>query len=193
MHNKLWKKFEQYKVHNHGPIDRACYSMLDKYTIDRGVTLETGAGLSTLFFASRSQKHYAISPTDLVNLDKVAMELGISFDNVKMIQGLSDQILPKFAKIDFDFVFIDGGHEFPVPIIDWHYTYKSLKKGGFVGIDDLQLSCPYLLHKFLIKDKHWKLMEANNKTSVFQKLANYDSFPEGWYGQNLGWDDVKIF
>ena len=117
-HQKLWNSFHNHKVHDHGPIDYACYELLVKY-FKNGTSLETGAGLSTLFFAMRSQNHYSISPTDMTNLNKVAIELGISFSNVKIIKGLSDQILPKLSDLKLDFVFIDGGHEFPIPIIDY--------------------------------------------------------------------------
>lgn len=57
-----------------------------------------------------------------------------------LIAGDSTQSIPLLSKISptplFDFVFIDGGHEEPVPHLDIENFLKLLKPGGYMCVDD---------------------------------------------------------
>jgi predicted O-methyltransferase YrrM len=56
-----------------------------------------------------------------------------------VITGDSTQTIPLLSKISkpiFDFVFIDGGHEHPVPYLDIQNFLDLLKPGGYMCVDD---------------------------------------------------------
>jgi len=194
-YHEALSSFFRHKPHTHGCMDEFVYQMIDKYAPEKGVSLETGAGLTTIFFAERSKSHQAISlfKHDFMNkLDDVAKEIDISLDNVKYTQGPSDKLLPVMGKRKYDFVLVDGGHEFPIPMIDWYYTHRNIKVGGFVMFDDVLLEAVNYTCRFLMADKHWKLMERNQKCAIFKKLSNYNSTLLGWPDQNFVSDWLKV-
>jgi predicted O-methyltransferase YrrM len=57
-----------------------------------------------------------------------------------VLTGDSTQTIPLLQKLSpipmFDFVFIDGGHEHPVPELDIKNFLTLLKPGGFMCVDD---------------------------------------------------------
>jgi predicted O-methyltransferase YrrM len=103
------------------------------------VTLETGAGQTTVVFAIAGTKHTCITPSkyEADRIKQYCQELG-SESNLTFLTESSDMALPRHELIPpkLDFVFIDGAHHFPFPCIDWHYTERKLKVGGILGVDD---------------------------------------------------------
>jgi hypothetical protein len=86
--------------------------------------------------------------------------------------GWSDEVLPRLSGPDLDFVLVDGGHGFPVPIVDWFYAASRLREGGVVVLDDLQLPQVRLgLHEFLSADPRWECIEATPKWGAYRRLS----------------------
>jgi len=138
-------------------------------------TLETGCGLSTLVFALTGCNHIAIVPNQK-HIDEtltVAKKFGVNLDSVTFIQQRSESYLPTLVPTHkFNTILIDGGHAFPIPIIDWYYTQGYLKKMGFLIIDDVHLKSVRILFDFLILQPEWQKVEQHRKTVFFQKIED---------------------
>jgi hypothetical protein len=94
--------------------------------------------------------------------------------NVTFIHESSDVALSSGQDLppELDFVFIDGAHCFPFPIIDYHFTERRLRVGGILGVDDYLMPSVRILHDFLVGENEWELICLQEKTSFFRRSAN---------------------
>src|SRR4030042_738501 len=142
-------------------------------TIHEGsLTLETGAGCSTLVFAIRGAEHIAITPsqTEITLITQYASQKGISLEKVHFVQESSDHFLPHYEAEGLDLVLLDGKHAFPWPILDWFFTADKLRLGGVMVIDDAQMHSVAMLAGFMRVDPGWQLVRNfSNKTLAFRK------------------------
>lgn len=164
---------------------RSCYEYLLRVA-EGAVTLETGLGASTVIFAQRSLSHTCVvhSVEERDRLCAYATERGILLDRVAFEIGSSTDVLPGIDGPATDVLFIDGGHGFPTPIVDWFYAGRHLKVGGVVVIDDIQLPhvANYLV-RFLHADPRWTQASGDsNKWIAFRKNEQM-AFPEEWESQ----------
>jgi len=176
------------KVGVHVPIS---YDLSDQalHLIDQNVnpgshTLETGAGISTILFAIKHAHHTCIVPDgDLADrIREYCQQRSISVERINFHIGKSENILPGLTTGQLDLVLIDGQHAFPAPFIDWYYTALSLKIGGLLLIDDIQLWTGCILKDFLSEEPEWRLIkELSGRTAAFVKEKDYSQ--EKWWGQ----------
>lgn len=97
--------------------------------------------------------------------------------------GPSQDILPRLAPDPLDVVFIDGGHGFPVPILDWYYAGSRIRRGGLVVIDDLDLRSVRLgLLDFLELDPRWEERARKDNWAAWHRLS-HGSLGESWRSQ----------
>jgi predicted O-methyltransferase YrrM len=138
------------------------------------MTLETGAGVSTLVFALKRTQHVAISPhaSEFAALRRYARDHGISLQTTKCVVARSEDYLPSFNGRDLDLVLIDGKHAFPWPVIDWFYTADKLRRGGICVFDDIDLRAVRMLCDFLRSDRGWQTLFFDNRTAAFEKLSD---------------------
>jgi predicted O-methyltransferase YrrM len=66
-------------------------------------------------------------------------------DRHRLLVGDSTQTIPKFAQTcppgtTFDFAFVDGGHDHPVPHLDITNVVPLVRKGGHMFVDDYCLT-----------------------------------------------------
>ena len=110
------------------------------------VTVETGAGYTTVVFAALAKHHYCCTPSQ-AEADKIRAYLariGVHDETLTFLIGGSDHTLPRLESqlgtgAIFDFAYIDGCHGYPFPALDWHYIDKYLKVGGILGMDNVEL------------------------------------------------------
>ncbi len=137
------------------------------------ITLETGAGHTTVVFAIAGTIHTCISTStdDADRIKQYCSKLGVG-NNVTFLTESSDLALPCNESIpsELDFIFIDGEHMFPFPIIDWHYTERKLRVGGIVGVDDFKVPSVRVLYDFLCTEGEWELIEKTSNTAFFRKV-----------------------
>jgi len=120
------------------------------------LTLETGSGLSTVCLAIIGSEHICMSPSQQEH-DRIrhyCRKHQISTERIRFLPMKSHAVLPSLdiGGRKLDFALIDGAHAFPEPILDYYYVNKHLKIGGLLAIDDLDISCIGILHKFLITE-----------------------------------------
>jgi predicted O-methyltransferase YrrM len=148
------------------------------------VTLETGAGVSTITFALGGSRHTTVTPNEpeTVAIREYAASHGISTAGIRFVAEASETFLPRLEDTPLDLVLIDGKHAFPWPIIDWFYTADKLKRDGIVVLDDTQLRSVAMLLDFLDADPAWKPVFKSSKAIGFRKTKDLvHNIP--WYMQ----------
>jgi hypothetical protein len=147
-------------------------------TVEPGdLTLETGAGYSTIVFTRVGAKHTAIIPNAFEGdrIREYCDANGIATRDLEFIFEPSERVLPGLEATPLDFVLIDGSHSFPHTFIDWFYTAHRLKVGGWMLIDDIHLWTGRELRDFLRKDPAWAMEnEFLGRTALFRKVAATD-------------------
>jgi hypothetical protein len=72
-----------------------------------------------------------------------------------------------------DFIFLDGAHSFPYPIIDWHYSIRALKIGGRLLLDDIPIPAVACVYRYMTTDPSWKLINIlDNRAAVFELVSS---------------------
>lgn len=164
----------------------SCYEFLADMTPRDAVTLETGLGMSTVLFSLWSRHHVCVVSSDdeVDRLRRYADEHALDLTSVHFQVGSSDQLLPLLQIEPVDLYFIDGGHGFPQPSIDWYYGSMLLRPGGVVVVDDIQLpSVNDYLVRFLRADDRWHAVGGDGyKWIGFRKEGNF-SVREEWTEQ----------
>lgn len=150
-------------------------------------TLETGAGQTTVAFVIAGTHHVAVTPdaAQAERIEKYLDGLGIERD-LKFVLESSDTALPAGRGIPdrLDFVFIDGAHRFPFPILDWYYTQARVPVGGMLAIDDFIMPSVRILYDFLLSEDDWELVQAFQVTAFFRRVGARENL---W-----DWADQKI-
>jgi hypothetical protein len=138
-------------------------------------TLETGAGQTTVAFAIADARHIAITPDSeqIRRIQSYLAQNGLEM-RVAFMQGSSDTVLASGGDIPerLDFVFIDGAHRFPFPIIDWHYTAARVPVNGIVAVDDCRMPSVRILHDFLAAEDDWELFKLIHVTAFFRRVRD---------------------
>jgi hypothetical protein len=182
---------EQPSLHGEAQLWGLAWAALDyiERTVQPGMaTLETGAGASTMMFASRGAVHEAVTPSadEAERITKECERRGISTEDLTFRIGSSADVLRDWEPRPLDFVLIDGGHAFPYPTLDWWYVQQHVKVGGLVLLDDAYMPPVAAVVDHLRNSQAWKLEAAASfRTAVARKLA--DEIPDGeWKGENVG-------
>ncbi len=137
-------------------------------------TLETGAGTSTIVFASRGAEHEAVTPS-ADEAERIRVECArrsISTERVRFHVGSSHQMLPAWTPRPLDLVLIDGAHGFPYPILDWWWLAPHVRVGGTMLLDDAYMPPVAALVDALRADPAWEILGAvGYRTVIVRKLA----------------------
>ncbi len=164
----------------------SCYEFIASACRPGCRTLETGIGLSTVLFTLISAEHTCIAPFQ-AEADKVFAYLvdhHVPHDHLTIHVQWSEEILPKLEPTPLDLVFVDGGHAYPLPVIDWFYTAPRLVEGGTLVVDDRQLpAVSEGLLQFLDRDPNWRAAAATEKWCAYHR-ATGGEFREGWEEQH---------
>jgi hypothetical protein len=140
-------------------------------------TLETGAGKSTLAFMEAGCEHDTVTPSgsEIANIKAEATRRGLDATTVTFHEGFSQYVLPHLAgHEDIDIAFIDGGHGFPVPGVDWLYIAPRLKVGGRLLVDDVDLWTGAMLVDFLRREPGWRVDAIlRGRSAVITKTAPF--------------------
>jgi hypothetical protein len=154
--------------------DFECYRFIAEHVSEGSVTMETGLGFSTICLALLGCHHTAmfLDAAEEAPLRAWTDERGIDLHRVRFVIGPSDASLRQMPEDPVDLFFIDGGHGYPLPQLDWFYGASRLPKGGVLVLDDLQLWGPRQLDQFLDLDPRWKRLERTLKWSAFRRMVS---------------------
>ncbi len=163
----------------------SCYQLLRAEVGPGSRTLETGLGLSTALFAALGAEHVCVvsRPQEAERLAAYCELKGLPTENLRFEIGFSDEILPSLALGPLDLVLIDGGHGFPVPVIDWHYGARTLRVGGMLVLDDVTLPAVYDLRRILDRDPRWSREHLTDKWAAYRKTGAAEAVEDWWEQQ----------
>jgi predicted O-methyltransferase YrrM len=167
-------------------ISPALCRFLDERLSPHAVTLETGAGLSTIVILRRGvARHISVTPyaAEFDAIRTYCGEVGIATGNCQAITGSSLDWLPSATLPPLDLVLIDGAHAFPAPFVDWCYTAESLKIGGLMVVDDLQLVTARILADFMRADERWDEVRRDHRFAVYRKRVHPLRDERDWLAQ----------
>lgn len=172
--------------HSYG-LSECVLQFLAENTSNGTITLETGAGLSTILFALNGCRHTCIVPdqAQIQRITEFCSRRGIGLSTVTFHSDLSQNVLPRLVGEErVDLGLIDGSHSFPVTFIDFFYIALRLKPGGLLIVDNTNIWTGEILRKFLMAESGWTCVEDFPITSVFRKNAEVDldrSWPDQPY------------
>jgi predicted O-methyltransferase YrrM len=159
---------------------------LDANLAPGGVVLETGAGLSTIVILRRGVAHHiSVTPhaDEFEAIRAYCQGAGIATAAWQPVTGSSLDWLPAATLPALDLVLIDGAHAFPAPFVDWYYTAESLKAGGLVVVDDLQLVTARILADFLRADARWEEVYRDRRFAAYRKRVASIRDDRDWLSQ----------
>lgn len=112
--------------------------LVKQYNVQKGLEIGFNAGMSSSVFLDVGL--HTLTSVDIGWWDYVlkAKRLidGIYPGKHTLIIGDSRVELPKLKGSKFDMVFVDGGHDHPIPYEDIKNSLKLLDKGGLIIVDD---------------------------------------------------------
>ena len=152
--------------------DRDCYEFIAASVAPDARTLETGLGISTVLFLLLGAWHTCVTPflSEASRLRAYCLDRGIPADRLQLIVDYSDNALPGLSG-ERDLVFVDGGHAFPIPMLDWRYAGGRLRRGGLVVVDDMHLPAVGVLCHYLDSDPRWQLRRRTVKWAAYERLS----------------------
>jgi predicted O-methyltransferase YrrM len=158
------------------------------------VTLETGAGHTTIVFAMAGTRHFCITPSraESERIRQYCAAIGLQPD-ITFLNESSDTALQKADVLPdaFDCVFIDGAHRFPLPCVDYHYAGDKVRIGGILGVDDRTLPSVEMLYDFLCVDADWQLTKNITNTAFFTRVNRTVYNGDGWPEQRINYRMAK--
>jgi hypothetical protein len=149
-------------------------------------TLEVGAGLSTIIILRRGvARHISVTPyaAEFEAIRTYCARVGIDTRPLEPVCKSSLGYLPTATLPALDLVLIDGAHAFPAPFVDWYYTVESLKIGGLMVVDDLELVTGHILADFMRADRKWDEVLRDDRFAVYRKIAHPIHDDRDWLGQ----------
>jgi dolichol-phosphate mannosyltransferase len=149
-------------------------AFLQRHVTADSVTVETGAGYSTIALSEIGARHTVITPSEseAAAIRSWCADHAISTERTDFRFGYSQDIVPTLDLGETDLVLVDGGHGFPIPVIDYFYLSTALKVGGYLLIDDVDIWTGAMIVDVLRAEPEW-VDEGllNRRTAVFRKVA----------------------
>ncbi|WP_300683259.1 glycosyltransferase [Nocardioides sp.] len=147
---------------------------LQRHVTADSVTVETGAGYSTIALSQIGARHTVITPSEseAAAIGAWCADHGISMERTEFRFGYSQDIVPTLDLGETDLVLVDGGHGFPIPVIDYFYLSTALKVGGHLLVDDVDIWTGSMIVDVLKAEPEWAYEGLlNRRTAVFRKVA----------------------
>jgi hypothetical protein len=164
----------------------SCYRFLAEHCPPGTRSLETGSGLSTVLFAALGAEHICCTPVreEVDRLVAHCASRQLPTDRIRFEVGPSHDTLPAIARGGEvrDLVLIDGGHGFPLPMVDWFYGAATLRAGGTLVVDDVNLAAVRDLCRFLDQDPRWESLGGTDKWRAWRRLGD-GTLLEDWTAQ----------
>ena len=159
---------------------------LDATLSPQSVALETGSGLSTLVILRRGVRRLiSVTPyaAEFETIRAYCAKVGIPTTGWQPVTASSLDWLPSATLPPLDLVLIDGAHAFPAPFVDWCYTAESLKVGGLMVVDDLQLVTARILADFMRADERWDEVHRDHRFAAYRKRVHPLRDERDWLAQ----------
>jgi hypothetical protein len=171
-----------------GPLSAPILELIAKLALERDVrvSVETGAGVSTLLLSHLSARHIVFSVGAEGRLDPVRRSPLLRSEVVEFVEGPTQSTL---CKHDFDapvqLVLLDGPHAYPFPELEYYCLYPHLEAGGLLIVDNIEIPTVYNLFRFLREEAMFRLHSVVNHAAFFVRTEapTFHPFGDGWEQQ----------
>ena len=92
------------------------------------------------YFDKKHNKYRQENQDLRYNLVNEKLKKNISRNQVEILKMTSEEALAKLENIKFDFIYIDGNHQYKFVKYDIENYYKLLNKSGYLIGDDYRIS-----------------------------------------------------
>jgi predicted O-methyltransferase YrrM len=151
------------------------------------VLLETGAGNSTICLLFLNPARLVSVATEAQLFDRIrayCSENSVATSALEARVTGSEWALPEMAvemrdgPPCFDFVLIDGCHNWPMVFVDFCYGNYMLKSGGLIMVDDVHLHSVKELARMLAEHPDFRLELDLGKSLVFRRVSENRAMSE---------------
>ena len=146
------------------------------------LSAETGCGGSTIVLSHVSERHvaFAIEGKDRT-ISGLRAHSNLRSESVVFVEGETRRTVPRYEfGAELDLVLLDGPHAYPLPQLEFAHLFPSIRIGGWLAIDDIQIPSVHELFEFLRRDPSVVLEEIVVRTAFFRRTAMVDHGPDGW-------------
>ena len=166
--------------------DEECYRLLAAHVEPGTRTLETGCGMSTILFTALGADHVCCTPgaeerdrllahCDARGIDTARLSFRIDSSHISL------PVLAGEGRC-VDVFLVDGGHGYPLPIIDWFHGASMLRRGGLLVVDDANLPAVRALLRFIDRDPRWQPLQRTSKWAAYRRFSE-GPLAEDWFEQ----------
>jgi len=190
----IYNQLEINKNDRHTAITRAEGEAIFQFITDKRIkkTLEVGFGYgvsAAYILAATGSLHYVIDPHQnngkyqglgIKNIKKLKLK-----HNLKFFEDYSHSVLPKLNEkgLKFNFVFIDGGHNFDTVFVDFYFADLMLNDGGYVLLHDTWLLSIQTVAEWIRRNKkNYKVVKFSAKNCILFQKKGEDK--RKWYHFN---------
>jgi len=166
----LWKIFEEHQ------------------TVKARISMETGAGLSTLLLSNLSERHTAFTLPYGDTLQNTQNHPYLRPGSTNFVIGPSQVMVPKWQFSEtLDLALIDGPHAYPFPDLEYYFIYPHIRAGGVLVIDDIHIPTINRLYEFIRDDEMWEHRGDVRTTAFFRRTVSpvFDPFGDNWPSQKF--------
>jgi predicted O-methyltransferase YrrM len=153
------------------------YYLIKEKNLKKTLEIGFGYGRSAAYIMrATNARHIVVDPFQenyeslgLKNIQNLGLEKNLVFE-----RDFSHNVLPRLHanKETFDFVFIDGNHQFDGVFVDFYYADLLLDRGGYVLFHDTWMRGIQLTASFIKKDrKDYQYVKTPLRNlALFQKI-----------------------
>jgi predicted O-methyltransferase YrrM len=130
-----------------------------------------------LEFPDFLKNNYGVTPIYYDEFHNAVKERFSEYNNTELLRMTSDEAIDKFEDNSFDFIYIDGGHNYNQVSKDLKNYFPKIKKGGFLIGDDYDypgyqwgLDIKKAVDEFILEKKEeLELIKIKNLQYVIRK------------------------
>jgi len=165
----------------------AIYNFLAAKNIKKTLEIGMAYGVSTAYIIAATRSlHYVIDPFQnsskyqglgLKNISRLKYK-----SHLKFIEDYSHFALPKLIKkkLNFDFIFIDGGHNFDTVFVDFYFGDLLLNQNGFILLHDTWLLSIQTVAEWVKQNKkNYRILDFPAKNCLLLQKKGDDK--RKWY------------
>lgn len=163
------------------------FNFIVEHDIKRTLEIGLGEGASAMaVMLGTGEKHIAIDSLAFTTQGVTNMELLGMSDQIRIIEGVSEFILPELIKEGntFQYSFIDGANKIDDFIVDFNYISKMTELNGFIFIPDNLRPSVKKFEKFIEANRHdYEILPTPKGTrlTIIKKIAEEDSRDWGFF------------
>ena len=178
--------------HRAGAMRRDKLLAIEQEYPEKGVSMETGCGSSTILLSNLSRTHTVFTYDDRkLENSAIAFAVACPLFNapcVEFVYGPSQLTMPGFEfKQKLDLALIDSIHAFPFAELEYYYIYPHLRTNALLIVDDIHIPTLFNLYSFLKEEKMFSFIRKVQNAAIFRRTDSptFDPLIGQWEEQEF--------